>query len=162
MNFWQPTVHLKHRWFFWGGSPPRAPRTNEDEYAKIPPHPGPPPPSGAAGTKPPEKGHFLGIFGQKTPKKALKIYFDPKMFKIFPGRSLETSKNAKKKFRPPSMFSALVNTCCTGYFLAFEAHVWSAAKYSHTDFWMKYELYKFTWLTHCCQFNKAYSWNLKV
>ena len=78
--------------------------------------------------------HFLGIFGQKTPKKALKIYFDPKMFKIFPGRSLETSKNAKKKFRPPSMFSALVNTCCTGYFLAFEAHVWSAAKYSHTDF----------------------------
>ena len=40
--------------------------------------------------------HFLGIFGQKTPKKALKIYFDPKMFKIFPVRSLETSKNAIK------------------------------------------------------------------
>ena len=42
----------------------------------------------------PEKGPFLGIFGQKTPKKGLKHFIDQKMFKIFPGRSRETSKNA--------------------------------------------------------------------
>ena len=35
-----------------------------------------------------EKGHFFGIFGQKTHKKGLKFS------KIFPGRSRDTSKNA--------------------------------------------------------------------
>ena len=34
----------------------------------------------------PEKGPFLGIFGQKTPKKGLKRFFDQKIFKNFSGR----------------------------------------------------------------------------
>ena len=38
----------------------------------------------------------LGIFCQKTPKKGLKILFDQKNVKIFPGssRQTQTSKNA--------------------------------------------------------------------
>ena len=48
----------------------------------------PPPPPGA------EKGHILGILGQKTGKNAQKKVFVQKLFQIFPGRSRETSKNA--------------------------------------------------------------------
>ena len=48
---------------------------------------------------------FLGISSQKTPKKGLKILFDQKNFKNFPGRSRQTSKNAIKNFfvHPPPL-----------------------------------------------------------